>query len=349
VVARFVEAVRKDPNGETMLKQAKESLWQVYPEADTLKDSLVNFVKQGADGPGLAFAGMALIPFHDPATVRPILERAMDKHTSEATRAYFLNAAPYVLSMGDVMYMQEGKIDKESREMADGLLKLSDQASQSGLGHAHALQLQELFNLPAAKQKDSDYGLAVWHESAYLLGTLELKDQALLAKPLTSGYSTVFLNVINALGFAANRDFIADLRVKHQNEVTPAMEQATAKRAIAWWQDYLKTHPDGNSNDAVMQGFHEAGYSIEADWRSPESQRALKRALDDANPILRYNAYRLLNQTYGTHFDLDIVFFAGKYALSFLDPSEDAKDNEKRLKQYWQERLKAAPAPPSGL
>jgi hypothetical protein len=217
------------------------------------------------------------------------------------------------------------------------------------LGHAHALQLQELFSLPDADKKSSDYGLAVWHESAYLLGTLDLKDEPLLAKPLTSGYSTVFLNVINALGFAANRDFIADLREKNQNEVTPAMERAAAKRAIAWWQDYLKTHPDGNSNDAVMQGFREGGYKIEADRRSPESQRALKRALDDANPVLRYNAYRLLNQTYGTHFDLDVVFFADKYALSFLDPSGDAKENEKRLKQYWQERLKAAPAPPSGM
>src|SRR5260370_7106521 len=192
IVKGFVESVGNKPTGETVQKQASESLWEVYPEGDSLKDSLVKYVKEGKDGPGLAFAGLALIPFHDPATARPMIERAMDAHTSPATRWYFLNAAPYVFGMGDVIYMGEGKLDKESRELADGLLKFSDLVSQSGLGHAHALQLQELFNAPASAKKDEDYVLAVWHKSAYLLRTLTLNTQPLLAHPLTSDFSWVF-------------------------------------------------------------------------------------------------------------------------------------------------------------
>src|SRR5262249_27701217 len=123
------------------------------------------------------------------------------------------------------------------------------------------------------------------------------------------------------------------------NEVTPAMQQAVGKGAIVWWQNYLRAHPEGGWNDAVMDEFHRAGYPIEQDQRSVQSQRELLRVLDSESPILRYNAYRILNQTYGTHFDLDIAFFAGKYALSFLDPSGHETENENRLKRYWQQRL----------
>jgi hypothetical protein len=296
-------------------------------------------VKHGKDGPELGFAGLGLIPFHDPATVRPMLERAMDPRTSPTTRWYFLNAAPYVLGMGDVMYTGEGKLDKEAREIAAAVMKFSDQASRVGLGHAHALELQKLLNAPASEKKDDDYGLAVWHESAYLVGTLDLKDEALLAPGLNSEMATVFGNVINGLSFASNRDFAASLRSKGHNEVTPAMVQTVAKTAIEWWQEYLKTHPNGDSGDAIIAGFLEAGYTIEADRHSPHSLRELLRALDDERQVVRYNAYRLLNRIHGTHFDLDIIFFSGKYALSFLDPSGREKDNEKRLKQYWQQRL----------
>ena len=61
--------------------------------------------------------------------------------------------------------------------------------------------------------------------------------------------------------------------------------------------------------------------------------------MDAKNSITRYNAYRLLNHAYGTHFDLERVFLAGKYALSFLDPSGESEKNEQRLRVYWQKRL----------
>jgi hypothetical protein len=250
-----------------------------------------------------------------------------------------LNAAPYILGMGDVMYMEDGKLNKASKELAAALMKASDSAVQSGLGHMHALELQKLLDLPASEKKNEDYGLAVWHTSAYLLGTIDLKDQKMISLALTSPYSAVFQNAIEALSFQTNRDFLAELKKKQMNEVTREMEQAVGRSASTWLEGYLKTHPSGEWTDAVLEGFAQAGYSIESDFKAPKSTSELLRALDDPNPVLRYNAYRIFNRVYGTNFDLDIEFFAGKYALSFLDPSGHEQANESRLKRYWKSRL----------
>jgi len=338
-VEHFMQKVGQQPTAEAFYKQVPDGLWEVYPQDDTLKASLLDVVKNGADGPQLAFSALALISFHDPSTVRPMIQRAMDPRINPATRWCLLNAAPYVLGMGDVMYLGEGKIDAESNELADTLKELGDQASQSGTGHAHAVNLRKLLDAPASVKKDQDYGLAVWHQSAYLLGTLDLKDEKLLSKALTFGNRAVFQNVVISLGFAVNRDFLADLKKKRMAQVTSAMEQEVGKRAGEWWQKYLDTHAEGKADNAVMAGFEEAGYHLETDLKSEASRRELLRALNDPHPEIRYNVYKLFNQIYGTHFDLDIAFFAGKYALSFLDPSDHEKDNEARLKRYWQNRL----------
>jgi len=338
-IEHFIQKVGEEPTSETFYKQAPESLWDVYPNDDHLKASLLEFVKTGADGPELGFAALALIPFHDPATVRPMLQRAMDTHISPATRWCMLNAAPYVLGMGDVMYMGDGNIDKESKEVAKGLTELADQASQLGTGRAHAIDLRELLDAPDAVQKSEDYGLAIWHQSAYLVGTLDLKDEKVLSKALTSGGRAVFQNVIVALGFVVNRDFLTDLKKKQMDEVTPAMEQEVGRKVDEWWRKYLSMHADGQPDDAVMEGFTAAGYRLEPNLRSETSMRELLRALNDPHPEIRYNVYKIFNQLYGTHFDLDVAFFAGKYALSFMDPSGREKNNEVRLRQYWQNRL----------
>lgn len=338
VVEHFLQKVGPQPSGEDFDKQVLASLWEVYPETNSLKESLLEYLKTGTDGPQLGFTSIALIPFHDPATVRPMLERAMDARTQPSTRWYVLNAVPYVLGIGDVWYTEDGKIDKESKELADGLMKLADEAVRSGTGHAHAVRLRELLDVPPSQRTD-DYGLAIWHESAYLLGTLDLKDENLLSKALTFNSREVFQNVIQALGFAVNRDFLSDLKKKMMNEVTPSMEQAVGRQADEWWRAYLAAHADGNWHDAALSGFQEAGYRLEPDLQSAQSQQELLRALADPNPIIRYNAYRLFNDIYGTHFDLDVAFFAGKYALSFLDPMSREKDNEMRMKRYWQNRL----------
>lgn len=340
LLLRFSQQAGEHPTAESFYPQAQESLWEVYPHGDSLKPALIDYVKGSADGPRLCFAGLALIAFHDAATVRPMLERAMDTHTSPGTRWCFLNAAPYILGMGDVMYLGEGQIDEDSNQLFHALMKDADAAAKSGIGHTHAQRLRELMvDAPEATKKDPDYPLALWHESAYLLGTLDLRDERLLERGLTSPYRTVFQNTIEALGYAVNRDFLRELVKKQMDEVTPEMERATGKSADLWWQGYLRDHPDGDWHAAVMAGFLDAGYKIEKDYRSAQSQRELLRALDDGDPHIRYNACRLLNEIYQTHFDLDVAFLAGKYALSFLDPMPKQAANEARLKKYWQKRL----------
>ena len=117
------------------------------------------------------------------------------------------------------------------------------------------------------------------------------------------------------------------------------MEQSVGQAASLWWQGYLKTHPSGDWTDAVLEGYSQAGYKVDPDFKSPQSTSELLRALGDSNPMLRYNAYRIFNRIYATNFDLDVAFFTGKYALSFLDPSAHEQENEARLKRYWQKRL----------
>jgi hypothetical protein len=66
----------------------------------------------------------------------------------------------------------------------------------------------------------------------------------------------------------------------------------------------------------------------------------LVRALDSDDQVQRYNALRLLNRANDTHFDPDIAveYLAGKYALSFLDPSDDQAKNLVRMQAYWKSR-----------
>src|SRR5215472_14247146 len=114
VVAQFLNRVGDRPSAETYYEKAKSALWEIYPQNEALKKSLVAFIQSAPDSPGLGFAGLALIPFHDPSTVKPMLERALDRGISQATRWSFLNTAPYILAMGDVMYDGEGNVDRET-------------------------------------------------------------------------------------------------------------------------------------------------------------------------------------------------------------------------------------------
>src|SRR5262249_50675529 len=161
--------------------------------------------------PGLGFAGLALIPFHDPSTVKPLIERALDRKISQATRWCFFNAAPYILAMGDVMYDGEGNLDRESTTFAKELIAEAESAAQGGLGRHHAKTLRKLYDENKAKRsQDPEFGLALWHQSAYLLGTLDLRDEAVLSLFLDPKHGDAFNNVMSALSFASNRDFLAD-------------------------------------------------------------------------------------------------------------------------------------------
>jgi hypothetical protein len=334
VLERFSQSVGKRPETQSFYRQARESLWEVYPQDDALKAELVEFVRKGADGPRLGFAGLALIPFHDPATVRPMLERATNPHTSASVRHSLLNAAPYVLGIGDAIYNGDGKLDNRSQEFASKLLKFGDQAAQFGLGHMHANTLRVLLSQPPAMRNAPDYVSQVSRTSAYLLGTLDARDPVVLAKAMSVGNRAVFQNVMVALSYASNRNFLVTFS-SNRDEAISQNDQALGDQALTWWQSYFETHPNGSWDDAVMAGFRDAGYLVGRDVKSDQSQGELLRALDDPNPIIRYNAYRTFNRAYGTHFDLDIVFFAGKYAPSFMDVSSQKSVNETRLKQFW--------------
>jgi hypothetical protein len=345
VLVQFSKSVGKAPAAEPFYGQARESLWDVYPQGDALKAELVEFIKKAGDGPQLGFAGIALIPFHDPATVAPMLQRALDPRISATTRRCFLNAAPYVLGMGDAVYTGDGKLDKASQEFASRLLNFADQAARIGLGHIHANTLRVLLEQPPAARKSADYAAQVQRTSAYLQGTLDVRDPQLVAKALDSGNRMAFQNVMVALSFASNRDFYATLRGKRNDEITATMEHDVGSQALVWWQNYLDTHPGRGWDDAVISGFREAGYFVGQNLKSEQSQSELLRAMDDTNPIIRYNVYRVFNTLYGTHFDLDIAFFAEKYALSFMDPFSQKTANEARLKQFWLLGLKPTSGP----
>ncbi len=337
------------------LKQAKESLWQVYPEDDKCKQALVDYVARAKDGTGLAFAAIALIPFHDPATLSPMLTRASENAISPGTRFYILNAAPYVVSVGDAFYMGKGQLDNDTKETLTSLEKMAIESTKLGVGHYHATNLATIYK-EALKPKNNDsegLEMAIWHASAYLLGTLDLKDFDLLESTMDPRHWSVCSNVISALSFASNRDFFTELRHLKQEEGTGEHARKIAEKASenakVWWRNFLKGHSDGNWQAAVLDGFSQAGFNLDTDLHSPKTQKELLRAIDAPNPILCYNAYRLLNHIYGTHFDLESAFFAGKYAGSFLDPSEDQAKNEARLKHYWKQRLEGTISPSDSL
>jgi hypothetical protein len=83
----------------------------------------------------------------------------------------------------------------------------------------------------------------------------------------------------------------------------------------------------------------QGGFALQEDARSPESSRSFLGAIGSPASVVRYAAYRLLNDAYGTSFDLETLFFAEKYALGPYDSSSEQEANAKRLAQYWQSRL----------
>jgi len=358
IVLDFLES-KQISNPETFFARAKDKLWSVYQHDEPLKGELLAYVQSAPDGPGLCFAGIALIPFHDPRTVKPMLDRVLDARTLPPTRWCLLNAAPYILAIGDGIYTGEGKLDREVRRIAGSYLKFAELASQLGLGRAHAAELRLL----AAREKTDRYFksfleeypqlpnplsrfpknkrpyiLALWHFGAYLDGTLDLRDREALAQFLTPE-SYVLPNVMSALSRAANRDFERELRAADPSLITPEFLRREAGKALEWWGEYLRLNPSGDWLPAAVDGFREPGYDLEHDLQSEKSIRALLRAMDSESEILRYNAYRLLNRVFKTHFDLERILLADKYALSFLEPNKEKGQSEARLKRYWRARF----------
>ena len=336
---RLTQLVGEHLDEKDFYPKAQEVLWDVYPLGDSLKQELVDFVKNGADGPRLCFAGMALISFHDAATVRPMVERAMDPQTSPATRECLRDMASSVLRGTDVVCRAKGEVDVDRTNDPNALIACADAAAKSSIGHYFAQELNKAMLEP---DKSGEYWEGLAYLAAALAGSVDLKDERLLEPGLTSPNRWVFQTTMISLGFAVNRDFLGKLvNIEDATYETKPEERAAGKAADKWWQKYLREHPDGDWRPAVIAGFQDAGYKIEKDYGSVRSQQELLRALDDGDRRIRYNAYRLLNDIYHTHFDLDIAFIHARFERGedFPDRSPGRDANEARLKKYWQRRL----------
>jgi hypothetical protein len=344
---RLTQLAGEHPTQDDVYSKADELLWDVFPQGDSLKLELIDYVKHGDEGPRLCFAGLALIPFHDAATARPMLERALDRRTSPDIRDCFSRAAYRLLHGPPVKWYGEHddkEFDLDSDEVLQQMLKDGDDATKSSIGHVQARVVQEYMESWSKHGKDYDYGEWVggfMDQTFKLSGFLDLRDEPLLGPALTYPDHWIFNNMISNLDYAVNRDFMGKLTGKTIDDLTPKETEPASQAADAWWKRYLREHPDGDWRPAVVAGFRDAGYQIEKDYGSSRSRQELLRALDDKEPRIRYNAYRLLNEIYKTDFDLDLAFFSGNYNFRGGERPRDnnTADNEARLKKYWQKRL----------
>lgn len=337
IVRRFLERTGPNPTGESFKREVKEALWEIYSAGSGEKEALVGYLESAPDGPGLAFAAVALVPFRDPATVSSILGRALEAGISPTTRWWLLSAAPYVLSMGDVMVLGDGSLDSDARELAAGVERIAKRAAQTSLGQTHAQDLSALQSIPQ-RERGPDFGTALWHQSAYLLGTLDLRNEPLLQQFLDPDHGPVFVNVMDSLSFATARDHLAPLRDLAAESVPPALEKQVGQDAARWWRQHLSAHPDGEWVPAVIAGLAAAGYSLNEPPSPDAIPEVLVSALESEDVFAGYGAARLLNHVCGTHFDIERIFVGAKYALSFLDPVGEEEQGQKRLAAWWKGR-----------
>lgn len=341
IVQEFLSSLPDKPTGKQFYEALDEGLWKVYIAGPNINSELANYLKLAKSGPGLAFSAVALIPSHDPNNANLMADKALDVTVKSTTRWYLLNAAPYVLSMGDVWYVGNGDLDDKSRKFVKHIKELSQKSGKQSVGNSHARNLLSLYDEKKyPKDKNSEIGMAKWHLSAYLLGTMDLKDYELLNKLLDPKQGLVYVNIINALSYETNRDFISELRGKKRDQISKDQEMKVAETAKSWWKKYNTAYPSGNWVPAVISGFKEAGYHIDNTDKSKNNTSALMRALDSKNPIHVYNACRILNHIFNKQFDTERIFLGKKYALGPFDPSSKMEDLQKQLISYWKNELK---------
>lgn len=324
---------------DSAVGQALEAALFAVQASNRFADSLLILATTARDVRVVAFASLALIPYHEPRTVGPMIHRALLPETNATQRFYLLNASAYILGIGDALVLgQGGDLDSATIRTAQGLRDIGDSAVRNGLGMEHARRLRELGDADSATKAGDDYGLALWHASAYLLCTLDLRSERLLDGFLSPRDREVFANVAEALALSSGEDVIAPLR--DRKDIPPAEEQAAAARAKNWWRTYFNNHPDGDWRPAAWATLTRAGYRPAAGRDTTGGiAKPLLAATRSRDRLVRYAAYRLLNDQYGATFDLDPVFCGGKYAMSFRDPEgrEDANDNG--LRTFWEKHL----------
>ncbi len=329
------------PSAQEYWEQAQESVWECYEPAAYDVDGLRSYVAAAPDNLGLAFAALCLISTHDPASASAMLDRAELDTLSPETRFYLLSSVPYVLRMGDVMYQGDGRLGPQTRDFIDRLRQTVDSAALVGTGTLHATRLRDLFDSRAEHAENPDFGLALWHLSAYLLGSLDLRDREILAPMLDIELvgQAAFSNVMEALSLAANRDFLAELRPASGNEVTLELEVAAGAAARAWWESH-----DPTGTDAVLEGFVGAGFDVSAPLVSVENADELLRAAAQSEQhVIQYNALATLNEIFGASFDLERIMLHGKYGMSFFMPVDPHEQMVERVVEYWRGQIGGAP------
>jgi hypothetical protein len=287
------------------------TLHSFVPEGDSLKPRLLSALSTlSGQSAELGMTAAALIPFHDPATVGPLLDRASRDNLSPFIKDAVTGAAAAVLSMGDAA----------NGELAT-LRGVADSARATSVGHVYAWRLRRLYDAEHARvPPNPDYCEAMLDESLYIIGVLDLRDLKVLEPVMDSTGSCAIGNVLVALSYTSNHDFIPAARSR--DAVMSAIS-----RARQWWHAYIREHPDGDWRPAARAGFRDPG------------SRALLNALNDTSRVTRFNALRLLNDIYGTHADLDPVFGFGFYSPGVFYAPEDTAANGASLRAYWRRRL----------
>ena len=340
VIKKLLMSLPKKATGKDFYKALDYNRWNVYQASPTVKKELREYLKHGKSEAGVAFSAVALITFHDASNAIDILDKALDKSISNFTRWYLLNAAPYILSMGDVWYKGKGHLDNTALKFIKSVKEVSEKSIKQGIGSVHARGLLELYNTKKYPKNDyAELRLAQWHQSAYLVGTIDLKDYHLLEALIDYKQGSVYRNIVSSLNFETNRDFFAELRGKKKSEISAKIEIKTENKIKRWWENYKKKYPDGDWKPAVLSGFKEAGYDISLNKNSLKNSKELLRVLDSNQQIYIYNACRLLNHLYSKQFDVERIFLGKKYAFGPFDPSSNMKDLQKQIILYWKNKL----------
>jgi hypothetical protein len=306
-----------------------------YPVGDADKRDLLRFLGTiRSNTSELGMAAAALIPFHDPATVRPILARARNDSVSSFMSPFLVDAAARVLWINDLAIRYRSPHDSNAQQRLSMLEQFADEAARSSIGHMHALHLrQQLDRSRTATRPDPDECEADAFAALYLIGTIDLRDASVLEPVLDSASSCAAPAVLQALSLASDRDFVAGLdTVRAPSALRDGIERAS-HAARQWWHTYLGAYPGGDWRPAARLGLESRGYA--------DSSRDLERALRDPSLRIRYQALRLLNDQYDTRIDLAPMLDA-EPSVNVYAPLGDRNQSEATLRAYWMQRLDSA-------
>ena len=344
VVAQFLATVGSQPPMQSYMAAAQAAVWRYYPEGEGPKQELVAYLSHTRHRLGVGIAALALVPYHDPATIGPMLDRAMQDSLHPGTRWILMNTVPLVLCMGQAFTGGwSGALDTYGRDRATLWRGYADSAIKYGLGRSQARRLRGVAEMLSKQDSiTSDQIMGFIDMSGPLVGTFDLRDGDLLM-PMVGGHQMFVSGVFLGLEIASNHIFAPS--GVGLGRLSGSDIPGGVAAARAWWSTYLRDYPDGDRRPAVIAGFRDRGYAIDTNLKSPVSTRELLRALQATDGITRYNACRLLNEVYDVHADLEAVFPSAAYALNPMDPTARASENEIHLCNYWTQRLSGTDCP----